>query len=55
VLLDETTYQAGWSFDPTNVVELHRSDRVDVLVSDGSFTVLMPKQARRCGSSSSPR
>ncbi|HVV50698.1 MAG TPA: hypothetical protein VHO06_13615 [Polyangia bacterium] len=44
VLLDETTYQASWSFDPTNVVALRRTDGVDVLVSDDSFVVLVRKQ-----------
>ena len=44
VLLDETTYQASWSFDPTSVVALRRSDGVDVLVSDDSFVVLVRKQ-----------
>jgi hypothetical protein len=44
VLLDETTYQASWSFDPTAVVAVRRSDGVDVLVSDDSFVVLVRKQ-----------
>jgi hypothetical protein len=44
VLLDETTYQKSWSFDPNNVVALRRSDGIDVLVSDQSFVVLVRKQ-----------
>jgi hypothetical protein len=44
VLLDETTYQPSWSFDPTDVVALRRADGVDVLVSDDSFVVLVRKQ-----------
>ena len=44
VLLDETTYQKSWSFDPNYVVAVRRSDGVDVLVSDQSFVVLVRKQ-----------
>lgn len=44
VLLDETTYQKSWSFDPTDVLAIRRSDGVDVLVSDDSHVVLVRKQ-----------
>ena len=44
VLLDETTYQHSWAFDPTSVVALRRSDGVDVLVSDDSSVVLVRRQ-----------
>ena len=44
VLLDETTYQKSWSFDPTDVLALRRSDGVDVLVS---FMAVLSRVVKR--------
>jgi hypothetical protein len=44
VLLDETSYQRSWAFDPTSVVALRHADGVDALVSDDAFVVLVRKQ-----------
>jgi hypothetical protein len=44
VLLDETTYQKSWAFDPTSVAAVRRSDGVDLLVSDDASVVLVRKQ-----------
>jgi len=43
-LLNESEYTRNWSFDPTGVTAIRRSDGVDVLVSDDAHVTLIHKQ-----------